>query len=508
LARINSLNKQSIMKLPRILITLSFTVFLLTVTIGQVEKTQPNKDDPAAVALTQHLSETEGYVWPKDPKVMENLKKWQGYKFGLLIHMGLYSELGIVESWALCPEDWITRPGYDDYYKFCNDYRNTKSKFNPVNFDPEKWAKMFKGSGAKYMIYSSKHHDGFCLYDSKYTDFKITDKGSPYSSNPKSNVLKEVLDATRKVGLSTGIYFSKPDWNSHDFYWPYYPPKDRNPTYDITKHPDRWKRFVQFTQNQLNELTTEYGKVDILWLDGCWVMPKSSITPKVAEFCTYPHDMDINMKLIAERARAKQPGMLVVDRWVQSEYEDYLTPEQKTPDKPLGVPWESCITMGGAWGWVKNDNYKSSKELVHLLVNIVAKGGNLLLGIGPNGKGEYEPKLQENLAQFGKWLEVNGEAIFETNPVEPYLDGKVAYTAKGQNTIYAIYTPAKGESELPAEINVKTNLSGKINVNILGMNNKLKFVQKNNEIKIQLDQKLRSELALKEGVAFKLSNIK
>ena len=101
----------------------------------------PPKDDPLAVKLTQNLSETDTYVWPRDPKVMENLKKWQGYKFGLLIHMGLYSELGIVESWALCPEDWITRDGYDDYYKFCNDYRNTKTKFNPVNFDPEKWAK-------------------------------------------------------------------------------------------------------------------------------------------------------------------------------------------------------------------------------------------------------------------------------------------------------------------------------------------------------------------------------
>jgi hypothetical protein len=112
-------------------------------------KTAVAKDDPAAVALTKNLSEEEAYVWPKDPKVMENLKKWQGYKFGLLIHMGLYSELGIVESWALCPEDWITRPGYDDYYQFSNDYRNTKNRFNPVNFDPEKWAKMFKNSGAK-----------------------------------------------------------------------------------------------------------------------------------------------------------------------------------------------------------------------------------------------------------------------------------------------------------------------------------------------------------------------
>jgi len=474
---------------------------------AQVEKEKPvvSKDDPLAVELTKKLSETDGYSWPKDPKVMENLKKWQGYKFGLLIHMGLYSELGIVESWALCPEEWITRDGYDDYYKFCTDYRNTITKFNPVNFNPEKWAKLFKNAGAKYMIYSSKHHDGFCLYDTKYTDFKVTDKSCPFSTNPKSNVLKEVLDATRKEGLVTGVYFSKPDWTSPNFWWPYYPPKDRNPTYDITKHPDRWKKFVEYTQNQLNELTTEYGKVDILWLDGCWVMPKSSITPKVAEFCTYPHDMDINMKLIAEKARAKQPGMLVVDRWVQSDYEDYLTPEQKTPEKPLPVPWESCITMGGAWGWVKNDNYKSSKELVHLLVNIVAKGGNLLLGIGPNGKGEFEPKVYENLDLLGKWLQANGEAIYETTPVEPYLDGKVAYTAKGDNAIYAIYMPAKDEKELPVEITIKTQLAGKLKVSLLESNTKLSWKPVEGGIKVTIPQKLKSTLAAKEATVIKIT---
>jgi len=470
------------------------------------KKTSVSTNDPVAMGLTKQLENEYGYIWPKDPKVLENLKKWQGYKFGLLIHMGLYSELGIVESWGLCPEDWVTREGYDDYYEFCNDYRNTITKFNPVNFSPEKWANMFKSSGAKYMIYSSKHHDGFCLYDTKYTDFKVTGPACPFSSNPKSNVLKEVLDATRKQGLATGIYFSKPDWTSKDFWWPYYPPKDRNPTYDITKHPERWQRFVDYTQNQLNELTTEYGKVDILWLDGCWVLPKSKITEKVADFCKYPHDMDINMKLIAGKARAQQPGMLVVDRWVEGEYENYLTPEQKTPEKPLMVPWESCITMGGAWGWVKNDNYKSSKQLVHLLVNIVAKGGNLLLGVGPDGSGKFETKVIENLELLGNWLEANGEAIYKTNPVAPYLDGKVAYTAKGDNTTYAIYMPEKEEKELPSEIFVQTKLSGKLKASLVASDQKLRYKKVEGGIKISVPQKIRASLAKQEAVAIKLVN--
>lgn len=443
------------------------------------------------------------YVWPKEEAVLKNLEHWQDYKFGLLIHMGLYSELGTVESWGLCPEDWITRPGYDNYYDYATNYRNTKSRFNPTKFDPEKWAAMFKSSGAKYMIYSTKHHDGFCLYDTKYTDFKVTDPGCPFSTNPKSDVFGEVIQATRNQGLAVGAYFSKPDWTTPYFWWPYYPPKDRNPTYDITKHPDRWQKFIDYTQGQLDEITSNYGQIDILWLDGCWVLPKEAITEKLAEFCKYPHDMDIDMASIAAKAREKNPGMLVVDRWVQGPYENYLTPEQKIPEKPLAVPWESCITMGHAWGWVPNDRYKSSKQLVQLLIGIVAKGGNLLLGVGPKGDGEYEPAVYENLAQMGQWLAVNGEAIYKTRPVAPYQVGQIAYTANGES-VYALYMPGKDETSLPAQLQLITDKTGRVTFTLLDGNKKLKAKKTDQGYLVSIPENLRKTLASEEAVVIKI----
>lgn len=163
-------------------------------------------------SFVHQQSEVADYVWPESPQVMQKLKHWQDQKFGVLMHWGLYSQAGIVESWSICSEDWIRRERYNNYEQDKQWYWSLKDTLNPVKFNPDLWADVMKKAGMKYMIFTTKHHDGFCMFDSKYTDFSIA-HGS-FANNPRKNVAKEVFDAYRKKDFMIGCYFSKPDWHS------------------------------------------------------------------------------------------------------------------------------------------------------------------------------------------------------------------------------------------------------------------------------------------------------
>jgi len=214
------------------------------------------------------------YIPVKDPLVKKNLNQWQNLKFGLMMHWGPYSQWGVVESWSICSEaeGWIERPS-DNYEEYKKKYRELNKTFNPIQFNPEKWAIAAKKAGMKYVVSTTKHHDGFCMFDTKLTDYKITGKECPFHKNPQTDVTKETFEAFRKKGFKIGAYFSKPDWNCEDYWWPYYATPDRHVNYDPAKHPEKWCKFKAFTYGQIEELMTWYGKVDILWLDGAWVRP-------------------------------------------------------------------------------------------------------------------------------------------------------------------------------------------------------------------------------------------
>ncbi|CAN5448632.1 alpha-L-fucosidase [soil metagenome] len=473
------------------------TSFLLSATI-------------ASNAQQHNFNDT--YVKPTDTLVQQKIEQWQDLKFGLFMHWGTYSQWGVVESWSICPEDegWTQRHGpyaasYNEYVKA---YENLQTTFNPVNFNPDKWATAAKEAGMKYVVFTTKHHDGFCMFDTKLTDYKITSAKTPFSANPKSNVTKEVFDAFRKDGFMVGAYFSKPDWHSPDYWWPYFPPKDRNVNYDPKKYPEKWNAFKDYTYNQIKELMTGYGKVDVLWLDGGWVRPLSSVDTSIDWQRGIKDNQDIDMARIAKMGRSYQPGLMVVDRTVSGEFENYVTPEQTIPHETLSYPWESCITMGNSWSYVPNDDYKSANTIVHMLLRIVSRGGNLLLNIGPSPNGDFSDTAYDRLRDIGAWMKVHGEAVYGTVPLAPYEDGNVLYLqSKDKETMYVYVLSDKTDDvTLPASISLKNVLLGKKSkiVYMDAPNEKIKFQSADGATVINVPSKLQNKIAGKYAVSFKI----
>jgi alpha-L-fucosidase len=419
-----------------------------------------------------------------DSLVLKKLQWFQNMKFGLLMHWGPYSQWGVVESWSLCPEDegWCVRKGphSSEYWDYKKTYENLKTTFNPAKFDPGEWASAAKAAGMRYVVFTTKHHDGFCMFDTKKTDYKITDKDCPFSANPKRNVAKEIFDAFRGKGFGIGAYFSKPDWHTADYWWSYFPPLDRNVNYDVKKYPERWESFKQFTFDQIKELMSEYGAMDILWLDGGWVNSGNK-------------GQDIDMPRIAAMARSYQPGLIVVDRAVPGRYENYRTPEQEVPEKPLEYVWETCMTMATSWSYVPNDTYKPAGKLVHLLVDVVAKGGNFLLNIGPSPEGELPPVSLDRLREIGEWMNVNGSAIYSTRPVAPYVDGKIRFTQMPDGGLNAIYLADENETRPPEAVTLAANVpkSGST-VTMLGVRESLKWEQSGRGFVIHVPERVRN----------------
>ncbi|MFH0895666.1 MAG: alpha-L-fucosidase [Bacteroidota bacterium] len=452
-----------------------------------------------------YAQHTQKYFPPDDSLVKQKLAWWSDIKFGLLMHWGTYSQWGIVESWSLCPEDedWCKRRGpySNDYFKYREGYEGLQKTFNPTKFDPELWAKAAKDAGMRYVVFTTKHHDGFCMFDTKETNYKITSPDCPYSASPKANVTKEIFDAFRKEGLGVGAYFSKPDWHCSDYWDPYFPPVDRNPNYDLKRYPEKWERYKTFTNNQIQELMSNYGKVDILWLDGGWVQPMTATSPR---WGTHPVDQDIDMKKIVTNARKLQPGLIVVDRAVEGLFQNYLTPEQSLPDSILPYPWETCMTMATSWSYVEKDAYKSTNELIHLLCTIVSRGGNFLLNVAPGPDGQLVPDAYVRMKEIGEWMKINNSAIYETTPVVNSSVKNIVFTQGKKKELYAIYLATKEEQKIPAEIILKS-VKVKSKVSLLGSNQKIKWKQEGNSIKILIPEALQSQPPCKHAWVFVIS---
>lgn len=377
------------------------------------------------------------YFVDPDTVIQRRLEEWKDLKFGLLMHWGAYSQWNIVESWSICPEDlsWATgarkKEFGDDYSAYRKKYEELPTTFNPTAFDPGRWADAAKQAGMRYVVFTTKHHDGFCMWDTKLSDYKITAPDCPFSNDPRRDVTREIFRSFRERGFWVGAYFSKPDWHSDYYWWKKFPPVDRNANYSIAKYPEQWQKFVSYTHGQIKELLSDYGKVDLLWLDGGWVRKKSDadIEETLTEiyegsrWARNPQSQDIDISGLAHEARALQREIIIVDRDVPGPYQNYLTPEQQIPDSILPYPWETCMTMANSWSYVATDTYKPTEKLIKTLVDVVSKGGNLLLNIGPSPTGEFAPEAYDRLEGLSNWMIVNQEAIYATRPCERFREG-------------------------------------------------------------------------------------
>ena len=433
------------------------------------------------------------YSYPTDPLVLEKLEEWRDLKFGLLMHWGLYAQLGIVESWALCSEDQPFQDrGGMPYNEFKQMYFGLIGEFNPQQFDPAPWAEAAKGAGMRYMVFTTKHHAGFSMWDTERTDFRITGPDSPFRDHPRANVAKEVFDAFREHDFLIGAYFSKPDWHHPDYWSPLWATPNRNNNYDIHKYPDKWQSFRDFTYRQIEELMTDMGPIDVLWLDGGWVRPDSTINDEVRSwgFDIAKWEQDIDMPRIAGMARSHQPGLLIVDRTVHGEYENYRTPEQRVPTTVLDYPWETNMTMTQSWGHNNNPNYKDTEFLIHTLIDIVSKGGNYLLNVAPTPEGTFEDEAYERLAEIGSWMSVNGEGIYGTRPYSTFGEGEtVRFTMSKDSSVVYVFA-----LERPGEVLSVQSLAARqgSEITMLGADDSLEWSRDENGLQIRLAHAMRS----------------
>jgi len=405
------------------------------------------------------LSKTEPDYRHAPPEAVE---RWKDWKFGLRIHWGPYSMVGSDASWALPFSSLEFRHIYGTLYQF----------FNPSDFDADAWTGMMADAGMKYFTFTTKHHDGFSMYATKTVreSLRLTTEGLrsgkghyekcviPYSIMDTSfgrDVLAELAASARRKSLGISLYYSHIDWQDPAFGWD---PNNFHYDAQFTKEsdPERWAKFIQQERDQVRELLTGYGPIDGLEFDIGW-----------------PKEAGDDASGVARLARELQPSVLLRNRGIGA-YGDFYTPERQIPPGfQEGSPWQAIHPGAQAFSYLPNDNYKPAEWIVHTLVDVVAKGGNLEIGYGPMPNGTWPRPVIERLRDVGKWMKVNGEAIYATRPYSTFREGDdVRFTrSKDGATLYLITLKWPGR-ELRSRL---ANVSSGDEITLLGVPAKLKW---------------------------------
>lgn len=351
-------------------------------------------------------------------KSKEHMKWFTDARFGMFIHWGLYA-IPARGEW-LRSEEKLSIEEYEPFFK----------EFNPVYYNPKEWAKAAKKAGMKYVVMTAKHHDGFCLFDTKLTDYKAT------NTPAGRDLIKEYIEAFREEGIAVGLYYSIIDWHHEDYpaYNDRIHPMRGNEAYKDKKHD--FSRYIEYFHGQVRELLTNYGKIDIMWFDFSYddmTGEKWEATKLVKMIRELQPDIVIDNRL-GGNIKSASPEIYSGD---------FASPEQIIPPggikNELGesIPWEACITMNNHWGYCSKDkDFKSPKQLIRALVECVSKNGNLLLNVGPNAKGEIPEESLKILDAIGKWMRQNGESIYSCGVSEFSKPEWGRYSQKGK-TLYA-----------------------------------------------------------------------
>ena len=363
----------------------------------------------------------------------EESRKWfREAKFGMFIHWGLYSLLGRGGAWAMHNERIPDR-----------EYAPLADSFNPKKFEPDAWAGLAKDTGMKYMVFTTRHHDGFSLYDSKADDF------TSVRTRAGRDFVAEYVKACRRAGLRVGFYYSLLDW------------RFRSSVLGQRSAPRDWERMVQFAHEQVRELMTNYGRIDILWYDAGGKGWRS--------------------RKLNAMVRRLQPHILINNR--SGTKEDFITPEQKIEVPPKGQLWETCMTLNDSWAYNKGDlNWKNAYDLEWNLAICAHNGGNFLLNVAPRADGTFPPKSVALLKSIGRWMRIHAEAIHGTVPYPfNYCDKKIT-TARG-NTAYLFLHPRNH----PRDYLVFTGIANRVRtVRLMDTGEKLKVTHKENKYLIWL----------------------
>ena len=368
----------------------------------------------------------------------ESRVKWfTEARFGMFIHFGLYS-IPARGEWVRS-EEFIPKEDYDPLI----------NEFNPTRCDMRQWMRTARDAGMQYVLFTAKHHDGFCLYDSAYTDFKST------NSPAGRDFVREVLDAARDCGLRAGLYFSIIDWRHPDF--PHYGDKQHpmrnDPAYGNENRD--FNRYLDFFHAQVKEVCSNYGKLDLIWFDFSYDGLRGEAwrgTELIEMVRSLQPDVVINNRL---EVSGEGYGSLAECRPMPY-HGDFVTPEKMIPPHGLldveGRPlvWESCVTMNEHWGYCATDNfYKPAPMLIKQLVECVSKGGNMILNVGPDATGRFPQQSLEILAEMGRWMDRNGESIYGCGPAGMEKPEYGRITRKGNTLYYHLYENTIGPMPLP-----------------------------------------------------------